>query len=83
MNEETFYYFLIITYPSLSISQTIYAAVAFPEQIKKSLFRQINMRIRTADKRNECGFAASYLRLIFYYCYVADYNIHSVNYYLI
>jgi len=33
---ETFYYFLITTYYYLCISQTIYAALAFPEQIKKS-----------------------------------------------
>ena len=34
---ETFYYFLITKYYYLSISQTIYVVLAFPEQIKKSL----------------------------------------------
>ena len=34
---ETFYYFLIITYYYLCISQTIYHVLAFPELIKKSL----------------------------------------------
>ena len=33
---ETFYYFLIIAHHYLSISQTIYVALKFPEQIKKS-----------------------------------------------
>ena len=35
-NLETFYYFLITEYYYLSISQTIYMALPFPEQIKKS-----------------------------------------------
>jgi len=35
-NQETFYYFRVNTYYSLYISQTLYAELAFPEQIKKS-----------------------------------------------
>lgn len=41
---DTYYYFLVNTYYYLYISQTIYAELAFPEQIKKyrNSYRKLN-----------------------------------------